>query len=463
MENKITKSEGIIRSVNGQIAEVEITSEDAPMLLEILEGTKNSDTKLEVYFQERNKAFCLILTDPLKIYRGMKVVGTGSELKIPVTKQLLGHAIDLFGNSIVGNQDFLKDSKKASIYTKTASINILQTQSQILETGIKAIDFLTPILKGAKVGFIGGAGVGKTILITEMMHNITLKDQSISVFAGVGERVREAQELYERLGKSGVLGKTAIIVGQMNQHAAVRFRVALAAVTIAEYFRDEEKKDVLFFIDNMFRFLQAGNEVSTLLGNVPSDQGYQPTLQTEISSVEDRLISSQNGTITSIQTVYVPADETTDPAVSSIMAFLDTAIILSRDIAQQGIYPPIDLLQSSSSASTKAILGTDHFEALADFRQMMDNYNRLSHIIAIVGESELSAENRILYNRTKKIINYLSQPFFMTQAETGRKGAFVNRETTIKDIKIILSGKIDNISAEKLLYIGSLKDIGIES
>ena len=457
MENK---TEGVIKSVNGQIAQVEIVGDEQPLLLEILESEKEDRVKLEVYYQSKNIAYCLILSDPNFLYRGMKVVGTGSELKIPVDKSLLGNAIDLFGKPI-GSQDFFKTAKKTSIYSKAPSINIVQSSFQIMETGIKAIDFLTPLFKGGKIGFIGGAGVGKTILITEMIHNITLKNQSISVFAGVGERIREAQELYQRLAKSEVLPRTVIVLGQMNEHAAVRFRVALAAITIAEYFRDDQKQDVLFFIDNMFRFLQAGNEVATVLGRIPSDQGYQPTLQSEISQVQDRLISSENGTITSIQTVYVPADETSDPAVTAIMSFLDTTIVLSRDIAQQGMYPPIDLQQSSSSAITKSILGEDHFEAITQFQQMLDNYNRLSHIIAIVGESELSAENKILYNRTKKIINYLTQPFFMTESETGRKGVYVDTNTTIKDIKMILSGKLDNISHEKFLYIGTLKEAGI--
>src|SRR3989344_3864515 len=316
-----TKVQGVIRSVNGQITEVEIVSKNSPLILEILTSPEDPTTKLEVYFQAENIAYCLILSDPLKLHRGMQVLGTGTDLKIKVSPKLLGSVINLYGQSLkkaVADDQPDNQTQEISIYSPSPSINIIKNNFQIMETGIKVIDFVTPIFKGGKVGFIGGAGVGKTILITEMMHNITLKDKGVSVFAGVGERVREAQELYQRLEKSHVLPKTAIIVGQMNQHAAVRFRVALAAVTIAEYFRDEEKQDVLFFIDNMFRFLQAGNEVSTLLGTIPSDQGYQPTLQTEISSVEDRLISSQNGTITSIQTVYVPADETTDPAVSAI-------------------------------------------------------------------------------------------------------------------------------------------------
>ncbi len=472
-----TKIEGIIRGVNGQIAEVEITSGVLPKILEILtevtpltqpspskgEGQGEGEVKLEVYMQNRNMAFCLILSDPTKLHRGMKVVGTGQDLQIPVSPDMLGYAVDLFGNSIMPGKTF-STQEKHSIYAKSPSMNTLETTYQFLETGIKAIDFLTPIFKGGKVGFIGGAGVGKTILITEMIHNITERQKAVSVFAGVGERIREGQELYYRLKESKVLDNTVMILGQMNENAAVRFRVALAAVTIAEYFRDNQKKDVLFFIDNMFRFLQAGNEVSTVLGMIPSDQGYQPTLQTEISYVEDRLTSTENGAITSIQTVYVPSDETTDPAVTSIMSFLDTAIVLSRATAQQGLYPPIDVFASISSASSSKItIGEEHFTALTDFQRMLDNYSRLSHIVAIVGESELSNENRILYNRTKKVINYLTQPFFMTQDQTGQKGVYVDRNTTVKDIGMIVSGKLDEVPNEKFLYLGSLKEAGITS
>ena len=453
--------QGLIKLVNGQITQVEITTPNPPMFLEILTSPQNPNVILEVYFQSGSTAFCLILSSPIELYRGMVVVGTGSELKIPVDKSLLGKVINLYGQALGGLAP-TQATTQLSIYSKTPPLNVLKSSLEILETGIKAIDFLTPILKGGKVGFVGGAGVGKTILITELMHNITLKnDRSVSIFAGVGERIREGQELYQRLRESKVLSRTVVMLGQMNENAAVRFRVALAATTIAEYFRDAHKQDVLFFIDNMFRFLQAGNEVSTLLGTIPSDQGYQPTMQSELSAVQDRLISTENGSITSIQTVYVPSDENTDPAVTAIMSFLDTAIVLSRSVAQQGMYPPIDLFQSSSAAVNRTLLHDAHFEALTNFQRMLDNYNRLSHIVAIVGESELSTENRILYNRTKKVINYLTQPFFMTEAQTGHKGVYVPKETTVADITLILSGNLDNLPTEKFSNIGSLKEAGL--
>lgn len=461
---------GFVRSVNGQIAKIEIESDNFPQLNEILTSPKDPYVMMEVFQESKDGVSCLILSNPDKLYRGMEIIGTGSDLKIPVGKEVLGRVIDLFGNPRDKKQAIPPPPRtdRASIYSKTPSLNIVKTGYELLQTGIKAIDFLTPIKKGGKVGFVGGAGVGKTILLTELMHNITLtksqgeKEKNIySIFAGVGERIREGQELFERLKESGVLEKTIIILGQMNESAPIRFRVALAAAAQAEYFRDTVKSDVLFFIDNIFRFVQAGNEVATLLGTIPSEQAYQATLQTEINTLEDRLIPTENGSITSFQNIYVPADEITDAGVNAIMSLMDTSIVLSRSIAQKGIYPPIDLLQSSSSTLNKSFLGQLHFDALTQFQQILTNYERLSHIVAIVGESELSADNRILYNRTKKIINYLTQPFFMTEKQTGKKGAVVTRETTVKDITMILSGNLDNIPAEKFMYIGSLADAKI--
>ncbi len=501
--NSPTQAQGIITSVNGQIAEVAIEGDKFPELFEIMVSPADPGVILEVFSQSRTAIQVQILGNPDKLFRGMQLIGTGSNLKVPVGESVLGRVIDLFGNP-KDNNGPLKAGKKTSIYSKTPSLNIVQSSYQVLETGIKAIDFLTPIQRGGKVGFIGGAGVGKTILLTELMHNITLqhlegvqahlpgekntsggpKDGSLndspggfdsqdvlqksnevkatkpiySVFAGVGERIREGQELYQRLKESGVLPKTVIVLGQMNENAAVRFRVALAAVAQAEYFRDVLKSDVLFFIDNMYRYVQAGAEVATLLGTIPSEQAYQATLQTEVSTLEDRLIPTANGCVTSFQNIYVPADEISDAGVVTVMSFLDNAIVLSRSVAQKGIYPPIDLFQSSSSTASKAFLGEVHFKALTEFQKILENYSKLSHIVAIVGEEELSPENRILYNRTKKIINYLTQPFFMTEKQTGKKGVYVPKDTTVADITMILSGKLDNIPAEQFRYVVSLKE-----
>jgi len=453
---------GTITSVNGQIATVQIEGEVFPALFEIMISPENPEVVLEVFSENESSVFAQILSKPDQLFRSMKVYGTGSDLKIPVGQEVLGRVMDLFGKP-KDNAGEIKKNNQTSIYSKPPTLSVVKASYSILETGIKAIDFLTPIQRGGKVGFIGGAGVGKTILLTELMRNITLlPNQNIySVFAGVGERIREGQELYQRLKQSGVLAKTVIILGQMNENAAIRFRVAQAAVAEAEYFRDTQKSDVYFFIDNMFRFVQAGAEISTLLGTIPSEQGYQATLQTEISTLEDRLIPTLSGSITSFQNVYVPADEITDAGVTTVMSFLDTAIVLSRSVAQKGIYPPIDLFLSSSSTLSKAFLGEAHFKALTEFQKLLENYNKLSHIVAIVGEKELSVENRILYNRTRKIINFLTQPFFMTEKQTGKKGVAVPRNTTINDITTILSGKLDNIPTEKFMFIGSLVDAKI--
>ncbi len=458
-QNKLKgTSTGRIAAVKSQVAEVSWDSDQYPELLELLTSSTDPSVKLEVFSQSEDTVYCLILSDPNKLWRGMEIVGTESKLKIPAGDGLLGRIINLFGEPQDGKGQ-IQPSTYMPIYSKTTPLSTLKSSFQLLETGIKAIDFLTPLPKGGKIGFIGGAGVGKTILMTEILHNITKYHKGVSVFAGVGERIREGQELFQRLESSDVLKSTALVIGQMNENAAIRFRVALAAAAMAEYFRDLEKKDVLFFIDNMFRFLQAGNEVAAVLGEIPSEQGYQATLQSEISSLQDRLISNDNGSITSIQTIYAPSDEIGDPAVNAITAFLDTAVVLSRAVAQTGIYPPLDLFQSSSSTLSKTLLGEEHFETLTMFQKLLDNYDKLSHIVSIVGEAELSAEDRLLYNRTKKIINYLTQPFFSTEMQTGRNGIYVPRNTTVKDIKVILSGKLDGVPTENFLYLGSLADL----
>lgn len=449
---------GKIISVLGQIAEVAIDSDKMPSLYEVLVAKDNPDIKIEVFYQTETVASCLILSKPNLLYRGMEILGTGKVLSIPVGEELLGRIVNLFGQPQDGKGP-LKTDRNDEIYRSNDYVADIKGGVEVLESGIKAIDFLAPFLKGGKIGFIGGAGVGKTILLTELIHNISQRQKGVSIFAGVGERIREGQELFERLDKAGVLKDTVMIVGQMNENAVVRFRIGLAAVTIAEYFRDQKKKDVLFFLDNMFRYVQAGNEVATLLGTLPSEGGYQATLQTEVSTFEDRLVSTGDGTITSVQTVYVPSDEITDPGVTSVLPFLDTAVVLSRSVAQMGIYPPIDINASTSTALSRNQVAPEHQAVLTQFRQVLDKYNKLSHIVAIVGENELSASDQLLYARAKKCINYLTQPFFSTEAHTGRKGVYVELKTTIKDIKSILDGGADKIPPEKLLYIGSIADI----
>ncbi len=451
---------GQITSINGQIATVSVEGSEFPEFLEVLTAVQDPSVKLEVYSESQKSISCLVLSDPTALYRGMIIAKTGAHLSVPVGKAMLGRMINLFGQPLDGLGP-IKTTDLASIYSKVSPLNTLKSSHELLQTGIKAIDFLAPIHQGGKAGFVGGAGVGKTVIMTEIMHNVTTNFGGVSVFAGVGERIREGIELYESLKESKVLDSTVMVIGQMNENAAIRFRVALAAATQAEFFRDQLKTNVLFFIDNMFRFLQAGNEVSSLLGEVPSEQGYQPNLLTEISSLQDRLISNTNGSITTFQTVYLPSDELTDPAANTIMSFLDTAIVLSRATAQLGLYPPLDIYQSSSSGLNRASLGNEHYQTLTLFQQLLESYEKLSSIVAIVGESELSTNDRTLYQRTKKVINYLTQPFYTTEHHTGRKGVYVPTQTTVQDIKTILSGKLDNVEVEKFLYIGSLKDAGL--
>ena len=454
MDSKII---GKIISVIGQITKVAIESDQIPFISELLTAEDDPSLILEVIFQEKTISTCLIISDYNKIHRGIKVVGSGQTLTVPVGKEIMGRAINLYGHP----QDGLKlpQMTRNSIYAVSPQLATIDVKSSILETGIKAIDFLTPLPLGGKIGFIGGAGVGKTVLMTELMHNITGGHKGVSIFAGVGERIREGHELYLTLKRTGVLAKTTMVLGQMNENAGVRLRSALAAVTIAEYFRDVERQNILFFIDNMFRFIQAGSEISTLTGQIPSEGSYQPNLQSEINLIFDRLSSTNNGSITSIQTVYLPSDEITDPGVNAIMSLFDVAIVLSRSVSQMNIYPPIDIPQSSSNTISKVGIGEDHFYILTRFQDLLERYNKISHIVSIIGMSELSPTDQIIYNRVGKVLNYLTQPFFSTEIQTSKKGVFVAKDTVVSDIKSILEGRLDEVNSEKLLYVGALKDV----
>lgn len=458
MKKEIKNKIGQIRSVRGDVAEVEISADPAPEIGDLLLAGDDEEIKLEVYYQTDTVSTCLIMSNRYKLYRGMVVYQTGRKLTIPANNNLLGRVVNVFGQ-VQDGQKQPEEKNLISIQGEQRSFSEVRNRMEVLETGIKVIDFLVPFVSGGKIGFIGGAGVGKTILMTELIHNITQRHSGVSVFAGVGERIREGHELFVRLGETGVLGSTLMLLGQMNENAVVRSRSAIAAASMAEYFRDVEHKDVLFFIDNMYRFVQAGNEVATLIGDLPSEQSYQATLQSEISSVEDRLTSTESASITTIQTIYLPADETSDPGVVSILPFLDTSLFLSRSVAQMGIYPPVDINISSSAAVSRNLVSHDHFALLTSFRQLLERYNKISHIIAIVGKSELSTQDQLLYDRVNKVINYLSQPFFTTESQTSRKGAYVPVGTTVSDVKAILAGKLDRVQAERFLYIGSLADI----
>lgn len=452
---------GKIKQVYGQIIEVEVEVENLPKINEILTSKDDPSIRLEVYSYSNTTLFCLSLTEIYRVFRGMSVYTTSNPLLIPAGRETLGRVMNLFGEDEDGAGS-IQSKIKIPIYSKPPTFNVLKSTPQILETGIKVIDFVAPFLKGGKIGFIGGAGVGKTVLITELIHNIASSQKGVSVFAGIGERAREGQELYQNLASSKTLSSIALIFGQMGENAAIRFRVASAAAAIAEYFRDEDKKDVLFFMDNIYRLVQAGNEVSTILGNIPSEQGYQPTLHSELGNIQERLTSTVNGSITSIQTIFVPSDDLADAGVASIMSYLDSVLTLSRSVAQFGIYPAVDLLQStSSSLSNPSIIGPVHYRLITEFQQVLTRYNQLQRIVAILGESELSTEDQAMFNRAKRLTNYMSQPLSVTENQTGRPGKYVPRADTISDIELILSGKLDQLEPDKLLYIGSLKDAGI--
>jgi F-type H+-transporting ATPase subunit beta len=449
---------GYILSIRGEVVEVEFYR-NPPFIGEILTLEENPSTLIEVYSISVKKTFlCLSLAKPNKLFRGARVKRTGKKLEVPVGKELLGRVIDIFGNPRDGLPP-LKTGEKRSVYQSPPPYQEIVPGKELIETGIKIIDFFTPLRKGEELGIFGGAGLGKTVLLLELMHNIVFFKKGVLVFAGLGERIREGHELYEKLKKSNVLNSTSLIFGQMNESAAVRFKVGFVAATIAEYFRDSCRENVLFFIDNVYRFLQAGNELSTLLSVIPSEDGYQPTLNSEIGKLEERLVSTKNGSITSVQAIYVPADDITDSGVQAVLPYFDSIAILSRDVYQEGRYPAIDILDSSSSVIDPAILGQDHYEVLLEAKKILERQKELQQIVSIVGEAELSIENRTIYRRARKILNFMTQNLFTVSEQTGTKGQYVKREETIKGVKAILEGRLDRILEEAFLFIGGLNDL----
>ncbi len=449
---------GYIKSIHGQIVLIEHKGNPIPKLHEVLTTPETRNVKMEVYAHvDQYLMYCLSLTPVDNLTRGTELISTGKPITVPVGKELLGRVINLTGDPLDGLGE-LKSIKERSIYTDTLSYEGVTSDNTLLETGIKQIDFFTPFLRGGKIGMIGGAGVGKTILLTEIIRNLLSTHEGIAIFAGIGERIREGHELHLSLKNSGVLNKTALIFGQMNENAVVRFLTAWSATSLAEYFRDEEKKDVLFFVDNVYRFIQAGSELSTLIEQIPSELGYQPTLETEIASFESRLSSTKDAFITSVQNIYVPADEISDPGVKAIMAYLDASVVLSRNRASLGMYPPIDIFLSSSNSLSRKILGTKHFEVASEALQLLNEYERLSRIVAVIGEQELSVDNQTIFKRGKLLLYYMTQPFFVTENQTGRKGVYVKRADVISDVTTLLEGKYDATPPDHLLYIGTIKE-----
>ena len=404
----------------------------------------------------RVRAVAMGSTDGLK--RGMEVVDTGKAISVPVGKGMLGRMFNLLGEPIDGLKDEVKFERKDPIHRDAPAFDEQSTQAEIFETGIKVIDLICPFVKGGKVGLFGGAGVGKTVIIQELIRNIAREHGGYSVFAGVGERTREGNDLYHEMKDSGVLKQTALVFGQMNEPPGARQRVALSALTMAEYFRDDEGKDVLLFIDNVYRYIQAGSEVSTLLGRMPSAVGYQPNLSTEVAQLEERIASTRDGSITSIQAVYVPADDLTDPAPAAIFAHLDAKIVLSRQISELGIYPAVDPLDSNSRIMDPRLLGEEHYNTALSVQKILQRYKDLRDIISILGIDELSDEDKLTVQRARKVQRFFSQPFFVAENFTGMKGKYVKLEDTIKGVKMIISGSLDDLHEQAFYMVGTIEE-----
>ena len=454
---------GRVRGVLGQIVRVRLDGAYRPRLQELLTTSDDADIRLEAYaYEDTETLYCLLLSDVDKVVRDLEVVGTGTFITIPVGTSVLGRVIDLYGEAIDGG-DALPSATTRPIYRHQELSKGMQIMrpSEIQETGIKTIDFFAPLLRGGKMALVGGAGVGKTTLQEEILRNVVYGGSGVSVFAGIGERIREGHALWDSLREHEVLNRTALIFGHINKNAAVRSITAAAAATLVEYFRDEEKTDVLFFVDNVFRFLQAGSELSTLLSELPSEFGYQPTLQSEIAAFENRLFSTPEAAVTSVQTVYVPADEFGNPAVSATMPHMDAVVVLSREMTYQGRYPAVDPFTSMSSALNPRTVGAQHYRVVTEAVEVLNQYKQLARIVSIVGEEELSIENQQKYSRAEKILNYMTQGFISTATETGREGVKVDRATVVADVEKILSGDLDAVDAEKFLYIKDLSSAGL--
>ena len=458
-------SSGKISQVIGPVVDVEFAEGDSlPDINNALVVYKDNNGKKEKIVLEvalelgegSIRAIAMESTDGLT--RGLEVVDTGKSISVPVGDKTLGRVFNVLGDAI-DNKGQLEDVERDPIHRKAPKFEDLSTSNDILETGIKVIDLLAPYLRGGKVGLFGGAGVGKTVLIQELIHNIAQEHGGISVFTGVGERTREGNDLYHEMNDSGVINKTAMVFGQMNEPPGARMRVALTGLTIAEYFRDKEGQDVLLFIDNIFRFTQAGSEVSALLGRMPSAVGYQPTLATEMGQLQERITSTKKGSVTSIQAVYVPADDYTDPAPATAFAHLDSTTNLERRLTQMGIYPAVDPLASTSRALDPLIVGKEHYAVATEVQRVLQRYRELQDIIAILGMDELSDEEKTLVGRARRIQFFLSQNFHVAEQFTGQPGSYVTVKETVKGFKGILEGKYDDLPEEAFRNVGPIEDV----
>jgi F-type H+/Na+-transporting ATPase subunit beta len=453
-------TKGKILSIQGNIVEVKFSGEQ-PSINDLVVLEADPSIQMEVYASSGKMSFfCFLFTSSDTLIKGATVINTGEPVKVPVGDAVLGRVINLFG-TVQDSHGALKEHKKRPIFGRQLSLDTIKVPNTVLQTGIKSIDFFAPILTGGRVGLFGGAGVGKTILLTEIIHNVVTlqKKDTVSVFTGVGERIREGQELYETLQSSGVLPLVSLIYGHMGDNPAVRFRTAHAGVTIAEHFRDEEKKNVLFFIDNMFRFVQAGYELATLMNTIPSEGGYQATLSSQMAGLQERLTSTADAQLTAIEAIYIPSDDITDNGVQSIFPYLDSTVVLSRGIYQQGHFPAVDIITSTSAGLNEQVVGKNHFMAYIKTQSILKRAASVERIVSLVGESELSSEDQIIYKRAKIIQNYMTQNLFVVESQTGKKGQYVPVETTVNDMMAIVDGKYDDYPAETFLYIGSLADI----
>jgi F-type H+-transporting ATPase subunit beta len=411
-----------------------------------------------VEYLKSNIVRCVALGTTDGINKGEIVIDSKEPIKIPVSTKILGRVVNMFGQPIDGGEP-IEAEEYREVVRDAPVFQSVKSKFEIFETGIKAIDFFSPFPKGGKIGLFGGAGVGKTVIITELIHNIVFAQGGVSVFIGIGERSREGYELIEELKNRKVIDKVALVYGQMNETPGVRFKVAYSGLTIAEYLREALKKDILLFIDNVFRFAQAGSEVSTILGRMPSETGYQPTLGQEVGQIEERIVSTDKGSITSAQAIYVPADDFTDPAVQSILSHLDSSVVLSREMTQKKIYPAVNHLKSTSVILNPLYINEDHYHAIEIARKMLERFNSLQNIIAILGIEELSAEDRLTVERARKLINFFSQPFFTSEEYTGKKGKYVTLAQTIEGVQKITSGEFDKIAEDAFYMIGDISEV----
>ena len=453
-------NKGKIHQIIGPVIDIKFNEDEMPELLNAVNIEFQGRTIVTEVAQHKGDdvARCIALSSTDGLRRGMEAVDTGAPIQVPVGKEVLGRMFNVIGETIDEKGEVDTDLV-ASIHREAPSFEEQDTSAQIFETGIKVIDLIAPYTRGGKVGLFGGAGVGKTVLIQELIRNIATEHGGYSVFTGVGERTREGNDLYTEMSESGVIDKTAMVFGQMNEPPGARMRVGLTGLTIAEDFRDRGGKDVLLFIDNIFRFTQAGSEVSALLGRVPSAVGYQPTLQTEMGALQERITSTKNGSITSVQAVYVPADDLTDPAPATTFAHLDATTVLSRAISEMGIYPAVDPLESTSRILDPKVVGEEHYKVARGVQEILQKYKELQDIIAILGMDELSEDEKLVVDRARKVQRFLSQPFFVAEQFTGKPGQYVSLSDTIQGFKEILEGKHDEIPEGMFLNAGTIEEV----